>query len=144
MKDIYEIIEDMIDRSGKSRREIAEDTGKEYSTLRRELNPFDQNAKLGVEMLIPLMRSTGRIDALHFLAERMGLRLVSLDQAAPDKATLPEELLDTYPAVTGFHQAIQDKQPLQAVGFLLEQATGELEQDFVAYRSTLAGQKGGK
>lgn len=144
MSDIYEVVRDMIDASGKKLKDVAEDTGREPGTLRRELNRFDSGAKLGIEMLIPIMRSTGRHDILQYLAERMGFRLVSLDQAAPDKATLPEELLDTYPAVTGFHQAIQDKQPLQAVGFLLEQATGELEQDFVAYRSTLAGQKGGK
>lgn len=133
MKDIYETIEDMIDRSGKSRREIAEDTGKEYSTLRRELNPFDQNAKLGVEMLIPLMRSTGRIDALHFLAERMGYRLERIN-ALPNKTTVPEELLDTYQSIAAYHQAIQGKAPLVEVGRLLEAATCELEQDFVAYR----------
>lgn len=144
MSDIYEVVRDMIDASGKKLKDVAEDTGKDPSTFRREVNRFDSGAKLGIEMLIPIMRSTGRHDILQYLAERMGYRLVNLAGAAPDKPTVTEELLGTYPAVTGFHQAIQDKQPLQAVGFLLEQATGELEQDFVAYRSTLAGQKGGK
>lgn len=138
MKDVYEIIEDMVDRSGKNRREIAEDTGKEYSTLRRELNPFDQNAKLGVEMLIPLMRSTGRADVLHYLAERMGYRLERV-KSEPDRPTVPEELLDTYQSITAYHQAIQAKAPLTEVNRLLEAATCELEQDFVAYRKDAGG-----
>lgn len=138
MKDIYEIIEDMIDRSGKNRREIAEDTGKEYSTLRRELNPFDTGAKCGIELLIPLMRSTGRIDILQHLAERMGFRLERID-CQPDKATVPEELLDTYQSIAAYHQAIQNKAPLTEIGRLLEAATSELEQDFIAFRREQAG-----
>jgi hypothetical protein len=133
MSDVYEILEDMVDRSGKNRREVAEDLGREYSTLRRELNPFDQGAKIGVELLIPLMRSTGRTDILQYLAERMGYRLERID-CQPDKPTVPEELLDTYQSIAAYHQAIQSKAALTEVGRLLEMATSELEQDFIAFR----------
>lgn len=132
-RSIYDVVEDMVDASGKNRREIAVEIGKEYSTLRRELNPYDEGAKLGAELLLPLMRSTGRKDIAEWFALKVDCRLECIE-VTPDKPTIQAECLDTYPAIIDFHQAIQRKEPLLVVSALLRAAIEELEQDFVAYR----------
>ena len=114
---------------------VAETLGKPYPTLMRELNPQDEGAKLGAEMLIPVMRATGDDRPLYYLAQQMGYRLASLEEVKPDKPTLADECLDTYPALAEFHEAMRNGSSLKKVGMLLHRAISEVEQDFVAYRN---------
>ena len=137
MTDISEILEEMADNSGKNRRELALLCNKEYSTFRKELNPYDDTAKFGVQMLPAFMNATGSVAILHVLAECMGYRLVRMN-SVPDKETVPEECLDTYRAITAYHESIQECQPIQHVHEKLTAAVDELEQDFVAYRKSCA------
>lgn len=57
-------------------REIAERAGKKYSTLLRELNPYDEGAKLGPDTLLAVMEITGDITPLEYMAKRLGLTVV--------------------------------------------------------------------
>lgn len=56
-------------------KELAEKIGKPYPTLLRELNPYDKGAKLGVETLLEIMKVTGNIAPLVYMAEEMGYEL---------------------------------------------------------------------
>lgn len=75
--DVYEVIEEMIEESGKTRATIAAEVGKKYDTFKRELNQHDSGAKLGAELIIPLMKATGSIKVLEYFANFMGYELVS-------------------------------------------------------------------
>ena len=64
-------------------RQIAQAVGKPYSTLLREVNPYDAGAKLGAETLLKIMKITGNAAPLKLMADEMGFRLepiASLDQ----------------------------------------------------------------
>lgn len=55
---------------------VAAEIGKPYSTMLREANPYDTSAKLGVETLLDIMRSTGDPAPLRYMATALGYELV--------------------------------------------------------------------
>ncbi|MFW5837155.1 MAG: phage regulatory CII family protein [Desulfovibrionaceae bacterium] len=57
---------------------VAEHIGKPYSTLMRELNPFDLRAKLGAETLVQIMKTTGDAAPLERMARELGFALVPM------------------------------------------------------------------
>jgi hypothetical protein len=58
---------------------VAEQIGKPYPTMMRELNPYDQSAKLGADTLLEIMRVTKDISALEFMARELGYQLAPMD-----------------------------------------------------------------
>ncbi len=54
---------------------LAKEIGKPYSTLLREINPYDTGAKLGVETLLQLMKTTGNSRPLEYMASELGYRI---------------------------------------------------------------------
>lgn len=50
-------------------------SGSPYSTLLREVNPYDTGAKLGAETLMHIMKTTGNVTPLEKMALEMGYRL---------------------------------------------------------------------
>ena len=97
--DIRSVILDMVRNSDRPVKDIADAVGKPYSTLMRELDPGDARAKLGVELLLPLMLACDSTAPLRCLAEALDCRVVSNRGIIPDKPTFHEELLDTYQAL---------------------------------------------
>ncbi|MGE4292498.1 MAG: phage regulatory CII family protein [Desulfovibrio sp.] len=75
-KDVTKVVQDTVLGGEMQAKEIAEHLGKPYSTLLRELNPFDMRAKLGVETLMEIMRVTKDPRPLAFIAKQLGYRLV--------------------------------------------------------------------
>jgi hypothetical protein len=132
-KTIYGVISEMIELSQKPVKALAKEVGKPYPTLMRELNAEDQGAKLGVELLLPLMKACQSVLPLRFLASRMDHRVVSLKHVTPDKSSLLEEMLTTYPSLAEFHQAIMEGAPLEKVAELREHVILQVQEDFVAY-----------
>ena len=65
----------MVLEAPQSARDIAKAVGKPYSTLLREVNPYDTGAKLGVETFLELMRVTGNIAPLRYMAKELGYTL---------------------------------------------------------------------
>jgi hypothetical protein len=55
---------------------LAREIDKPYSTLLRELNPYDSSAKLGVETLFEIMKRTGNVEPLQEMAKALGYMLV--------------------------------------------------------------------
>lgn len=132
-KTIYGVIRTMLEEAQKTAKDVAQEIGKPYSTLMRELNEQDPSAKLGVEFLLPLMQACQSILPLRFLAARMGCRVATLPGPDLDHHSLSEELLATYPALAAYHQAIMEEQPLEQVAELRERVIEQAQADFVAY-----------
>ena len=59
-------VHDLVLESGLGAKNIAAAVGKPYSTLLREVNPFDDGAKLGAETLVDIMRVTARIHRFSY------------------------------------------------------------------------------
>lgn len=75
MKSVTKVVQDCILDSGIQAKTVAEKIEKPYSTLMREINPFDASAKLGAETLLEIMKVTRDIRPLQFMAEEMGYTL---------------------------------------------------------------------
>ncbi len=55
---------------------VAEAVGKPYSTLMREINPYDKGAKLGVETFMAIIETTGDTTPLKVMAHELGYELI--------------------------------------------------------------------
>ena len=75
--ELTKIVHSMILESHIPAKVLAKEIGKPYSTLLREINPYDSGAKLGVETLLQLMQITGNIEPLEYMAEALGYRVES-------------------------------------------------------------------
>ena len=53
-------------------KDLAKAIGKPYSTLLREVNPYDTGAKLGAETLLQIMMQTGDTKPLEYMAGKLG------------------------------------------------------------------------
>ena len=58
-------------------KDLAKAIGKPYSTLLREVNPYDAGAKLGAETLLQIMMQTGDAKPLEYMAGKLGYKLVA-------------------------------------------------------------------
>lgn len=75
MERLVNILHDMISE-GREGRAVAEKLGKRYSTLMRELNPYDHSAKVGAETMLDIMLATGDIRPLEYMARRLGVKII--------------------------------------------------------------------
>lgn len=64
-------------------KDLAKAIGKPYSTLLREVNPYDTGAKLGAETLLQIMLQTGDTKPLEYMAGKLGYSLVAARNDAP-------------------------------------------------------------
>ena len=60
-------------------KEVSKVIKKPYSTLLRELNPFDAHAKLGAETMFEIVKATHNITVLEFMARELGYTLMPLE-----------------------------------------------------------------
>lgn len=60
-------------------KEIASSIRKPYSTLLREINPYDAGAKLGLEIYMSILKATGDTTSLRVMAQELGFRLIQDD-----------------------------------------------------------------
>jgi predicted transcriptional regulator len=74
-KNVTKVVQDCILDSGIQAKIVAQKINKPYSTLMREINPFDVSAKLGAETLLEIMKVTRDIRPLQFMASEMGYSL---------------------------------------------------------------------
>lgn len=81
-KNVTRIVQDIVLDGERPAKQLAAEIGKPYSTLLREVNPFDKNAKLGVETLLQIMKLTRNVAPLSFMAQEMGYTLVPTTKAA--------------------------------------------------------------
>lgn len=67
-------------------KDLAKSIGKPYSTLLREVNPYDTGAKLGAETLLQIMTQTGDLKPLEFMASSLGYELAPRKGEKPAKS----------------------------------------------------------
>ena len=68
ISEFSQMIHCMVLESPISARDLAKAVGKPYSTLLREINPYDSGAKLGVETYFQLLEKTGDLSSLIYVA----------------------------------------------------------------------------
>jgi len=61
-------------------RKIAEELGKKYQTLLKEVNPSNNRAKLGLDTAYKIMVITGDSTPLAYMAKELGYELVPKDE----------------------------------------------------------------
>ena len=100
--DIIKLAQRAVLEGGHAARDVAQAIGKPYSTLLRELNPFDGQAKLGAKTLLEIMRVTRDVSPLQAMAEALGFELVGLcvprTPVRPGRSPREGELRDGAPA----------------------------------------------
>lgn len=74
---------------------LAHEIGKPYSTLMRELNPYDTGAKLGVDTMFAILKHTRDITPLEYMANHLGFSLSHSDIVTID--TDPRYILRRLP-----------------------------------------------
>lgn len=60
-------------------KQVCREIQKPYSTLLRELNPFDNHAKLGAETMFEIVKATHNVSILEFMARELGYTLMPMD-----------------------------------------------------------------
>jgi len=84
-EDVTKITQGVVLEGPKPAKIVAEIIGKPYSTLLREINPYDTGAKIGVETLLQIMKVTQNSSPLDFMAKELGYTLVPLDRLVSTK-----------------------------------------------------------
>ncbi|MGE4506377.1 MAG: phage regulatory CII family protein [Desulfovibrionaceae bacterium] len=77
-KSVTKMVQDVVLNGPMEAKEICKRIGKPYSTLLREINPFDQRAKLGAETFLEIIRVTGNLEPLKFMARELGCGIVPI------------------------------------------------------------------
>lgn len=97
------------------------------------------------KVLKRLMQEPGGVEMARALVTRhadlVGCELAIKTKILPDKCTMEAECLDDYPAVTGFHESIRNKESIPMVRHLWSEAKRELDETIALYEQT---RKGGK
>lgn len=89
-------------------RERDGDHPRSESTLYADFNPNPTSTgKLKVRDLMQAMLITGNHEALRYIAAYFGYSLTSLSCVEPNAPTVEAEMLQDYPAVVAFHEAVQ-------------------------------------
>lgn len=73
--DLIKILHNLVLDSPIPAKVLAKEVGKPYSTLLREINPYDTGAKLGVETLLRIMQYTRNVSPLEYMANQLGYTL---------------------------------------------------------------------
>ena len=90
-------------------REKEGNAARSESTLYADLNPHPTSqGKLKVRDFMACMEITGNIEPLRYMASLFGYSLTALSSVEPDAPTVEAEMLQDYPAVVAFHEAVQD------------------------------------
>jgi hypothetical protein len=78
-KNLTKKMQDLVLEGHIPAKEVSRVIKKPYSTLLRELNPFDAHAKLGAETMFEIVKATHNISVLEFMARELGYTLSPVD-----------------------------------------------------------------
>lgn len=81
--ELSNLIHNMVLDNSLPAKDLARAIGKPYSTLLREVNPYDGGAKLGTDTLLHIMAHTGNVKPLEYMANKMGFTLEAVNGAVP-------------------------------------------------------------
>ena len=75
MNKVIEAVRETVLEGKNTAKEIALSIQKPYSSLMREINPYDAGAKLGLETYMSILKATGDMTSLEVMAQELGFRL---------------------------------------------------------------------
>jgi len=78
-KDLTKKMQDVVLDGRIPAKEVSRSIKKPYSTLLRELNPFDSHAKLGAETMFEICKVTHNVAILEFMARELGYTLMPVE-----------------------------------------------------------------
>ncbi|WP_419786936.1 phage regulatory CII family protein [Pseudodesulfovibrio sp.] len=78
-KNLTKKMQDVVLEGRISAKEVCREIKKPYSTLLRELNPFDDHAKLGAETMFEIVKATHNVSVLEFMARELGYTLMPME-----------------------------------------------------------------
>jgi len=81
-KSLTKKMQDVVLEGKMPAKEVCSKIKKPYSTLLRELNPFDTHAKLGAETLFEIVKATRNVSVLEFMAGELGYTLQPCERPA--------------------------------------------------------------
>lgn len=81
--ELSNLIHNMVLDNPMPAKDLARSIGKPYSTLLREVNPYDGGAKLGADTLLNIMAHTRNVKPLEYMVNKMGFRLEPLNGSVP-------------------------------------------------------------
>lgn len=114
-------------------KDVAAEMDMAPSSLYAALNPYGDRSvsKCGLELALAIMVYTGDRTALSVMAGELGCSLV--ERREPDKATVAEESLEDFSAVTRLAMAMQGKASPAEIHRLAMDAHSEIEQTVNLY-----------
>ncbi len=77
------IIHNLVLDSPIAAKDLAKAIGKPYSTLLREVNPYDTGAKLGAETLFQIMAITGNLKPIEYMSEKLNMGFIPTNKDFP-------------------------------------------------------------
>lgn len=81
------ILHDVVLGSSIPAKALATEIGKPYSTLLREVNPYDRGAKLGAETMFEIIKHTQNVAPLEYMAKQLGYTLVEAEARRPERVS---------------------------------------------------------
>jgi hypothetical protein len=106
---------------------IASEINKPYTTMLREINPYDSGAKVGVDLLVPLMAAAKSVEPLRSLAQEMGYIIVPMraqEGGSGDPVAAALKLLEEFGELSKAMQSVLNKNRLDAEEFALVERCG--------------------
>lgn len=94
-RNMQEVIYCMVQHSAKDARTIADELGVRLGYLLDASNPDREDLQFQARHLLPLMRITGNVLALKFLAAELGYMVVQLPDAETTDATIYESFTES-------------------------------------------------
>jgi hypothetical protein len=83
-KNLTKKVQDMVLEGRIPAKLVCKKIKKPYSTLLRELNPFDAHAKLGAETMFEIVKATHNVSVLEFMARELGYTLMPLEKPSSE------------------------------------------------------------
>lgn len=124
-------VNQMIEESGRPIKWIAEKVGKPYGTLKRELNEYDDGAKLGIELVVPLMDACDSDRLAEYIADKRDLN-VSKRKVEREPVVSPVALVTAAARLTEMEHShdISRTEMVQAVNAVIDESEATLYRKF--------------
>lgn len=122
-------------------KQVASNLNKSYNTLVAELNPFNEQAKFGADLLVPIMRMTRDYRPLEWIADQLGFKIKPYNPE-PDKATWQEEHADDSVDMGKMVALMSNGATPEEVKVAMVELMGELEQTLERYTRQYKANKG--
>lgn len=137
MKKFTAIVHDAVmGQDAVSVEQIADALGKKPFTVYGELNPSPgpaSTAKLGLEDAITIMKLLSNDALAKAVAREFGGECAPGACVVPDKDTLDAEMLDDYPAMVSFHDAMRRRARLDDVREVMEATIRDVRETYAMY-----------